>query len=549
MANSVTSFIVNVDSNFGHTQNVSIGDIKAKNASGAYVSLAGSAVTASSTYPGYTAASVIDGSTAESNTWYSADGTVIANQWVNIALPSALDISTVEIWNTDTGLAGLNLRTGAIVATHTGGGTTSVSFTRPSDAATASTSHTIPPITHQGVFSATSPTVQIIASDVARIPGDLLASAPSCSLVATGTMDNTIINIFDSASSQDTLVTSVIGTYNHLDSHETEDAPTVSAVSTYDLLDAHITQDGIAIVLEMAILDAATHQTILTREVNITAEVMESSRSEDGFTAWRVVEVEVFDAANNVDGVAVVWEVDLLDAVQHADLLSVTVDSTADVLDVAQALSEALGNALVELVLLDQSTTQELFQYEAIRNAEILDSALAQTMLGTDGDKAFYTYALNTLLNAGSRYGNHNFNSYAATDTACYAAGEGGVFLLSGDNDNGYTIPAGFRTNITDLRTEDAPEGARPRSVQHAYLGMTSSGELRLKASAANGGVADTRTYRVRQTGDTFDNTTRVVMGKGVQARYWQFTLENVHGEAFDIDQIELLPVARTRRI
>ena len=581
MANSITRIEIRIDSNFGADQWGAIGEVEFYNSSGVKLSNSGITASASSEYPTWPASKALDGSLDFNSGSWRPDGSPLPQYlWFDFA--TASDVTTIRVYNSNEYTLE-HVKDIVITATHTGGQTTSVSAARPSDVANAITSHTIP------VLEATSPAPSLSANGAYITYGELAASAPAPTFAAAGTakifgrlsattppptltaegfalighLITTVpaptfsavgtaeawVTLLDSASSQDTLVTSVTGTYNHLDSHKTDDTPSISVTSTYDLLDAHTTEDGTAIVLELTILDTATHETILTRDVHITAEIIDSGRTEDGFTAWRVVEVEVYDAANNVDGAAVVWEVDLLDAVQHADLLSVNVTSTADVLDVAQALSEALGNALVELVLLDQSATQELFDYEAIRNAEILDAALAQALLGTDGDKAFYTYALNTLLNAGSRYGNHNFNSYAATDTACYAAGEGGVFLLSGDDDAGYTIPAGFRTNITDLRTETAPEGARPRSVQYAYIGMTSSGELRLKASAANGGVADTRTYRVRQTGNTFDNTTRVVMGKGVQARYWQFTIENVHGEAFDIDQIELLPVVRTRRI
>jgi hypothetical protein len=39
-----------------------------------------------------------------------------------------------------------------------------------------------------------------------------------------------------------------------------------------------------------------------------------------------------------------------------------------------------------------------------------------------------------------------------------------------------------------------------------------------------------------------------VKMGRGVKSRYWQFTISNVDGADFEIDELVLLPIILKRR-
>jgi len=159
--------------------------------------------------------------------------------------------------------------------------------------------------------------------------------------------------------------------------------------------------------------------------------------------------------------------------------------------------------------------------------------------LAIDGEQ-FITYVLNTQSGGISEYTNYNFNSFSYP----YAIASDGLYLLDeGDTDNGGKITASIKTGLLDFGS------ALHKQVPYAYLGVTSTGELMLNTITTNHGIKKEIWYKVKATNGAVD-TARVKLAKGTKAKYWQFELSNeIDGEKFDIESMEVLPLLLKRRI
>jgi hypothetical protein len=140
-------------------------------------------------------------------------------------------------------------------------------------------------------------------------------------------------------------------------------------------------------------------------------------------------------------------------------------------------------------------------------------------------------FALNTINKALSRYTGVPFNSLCEFNGVYLGATDGGVFLLSGDTDDG--------TNIDSIATMgkhdfDVPNQKR---IPNVYVGGSTVGELVLKIQADDGAAYE---YTLTPTGQAGVHANRAKLGRGVQGRYWKPELRNRNGADFDIEDIEL---------
>lgn len=157
---------------------------------------------------------------------------------------------------------------------------------------------------------------------------------------------------------------------------------------------------------------------------------------------------------------------------------------------------------------------------------------------GSGSEEQYLTYAINTLSTGISEYQNYNFNSFSYP----FAATNTGIYLLDDSStDDGTNIDSLIRTGVTDFGT------SKKKQVPYAYLGVEKGGQIILKTITSNSGIKTERWYEVRSYADAID-TTRVQLGKGIKARYWQFELYNIDGNELNIESVEMLPIALTRR-
>lgn len=328
---------------------------------------------------------------------------------------------------------------------------------------------------------------------------------------------------------------------------EHQDAYSTKANASVSVADTHTASDIITFIHKMSVAESFQQQSGAVITGHPSLAINESNVIAGAALGYLRATYEVTEAQQYTSSVVGVYTIDVDYSFGAADAVVSTARASLAVSEQSTAVDSLIHNALVTVTVDEAYQSSEATAFHA--SALIAVAELVNSLSAVDtANKSFFTYALNTLLGATSRYGNYGFNSFAATDDACYGANDTGLYLLEGDNDNGYTIPAGIRSNKSDLAS-DAMEGTKHKTVSHAYVGMSSDGDMILQVISSSGSDSETNSYRIDQKGIAAKDTTRVQLGKGVKARYWQFTLANEQGKNFDIDAFEFLPIPMTRRI
>lgn len=153
-------------------------------------------------------------------------------------------------------------------------------------------------------------------------------------------------------------------------------------------------------------------------------------------------------------------------------------------------------------------------------------------------DGASQCWVLNAETGASTRYENYGFNSFCYHDGRYYGCKPDGVYLLEGDDDAGAPIQA-----MIDLGRHNFGTSAL-KSVPAAYVGVSSTGAMVLKVIVEGLEYH----YTARSSGEQLQQQ-RIDLGRGLRANYFTFQLFNSDGADFDLDTIEFMPLAHTRRI
>lgn len=136
-------------------------------------------------------------------------------------------------------------------------------------------------------------------------------------------------------------------------------------------------------------------------------------------------------------------------------------------------------------------------------------------------------------------YENFGFNSFSTIGGRHFGARADGVYLLEGGDDAGEPIRASVHFGRHDFGT------SQQKRVPNVYAGVSAGGDLLLRVQV-DGGPA--YLYNARAV-DVAQKVTRFDLGRGLKGSYYVFELYNEQGADFDLDSIEFLPVALTRRI
>lgn len=134
---------------------------------------------------------------------------------------------------------------------------------------------------------------------------------------------------------------------------------------------------------------------------------------------------------------------------------------------------------------------------------------------------------------ASSHFTGFGFNSFANFNGSWFAAGDTGLYELTGATDNGTAIAAHITTGSSDLGVHNT------KRMRFVYLGIETSGRIKLVLTADKQDVK-TITVTPKKTGA---QRVRIPIGRDVQGRYWSFRVENVAGAAFSVYEIAALPI------
>lgn len=216
------------------------------------------------------------------------------------------------------------------------------------------------------------------------------------------------------------------------------------------------------------------------------------------------------------------------------------------------------GSAASTISLIDTTQPSLVFILETSDTAKIIDPAGAtggfdptqflglllkenvSFKIGYNADDGLWTgWVMNTQNAAVTNYANWSFNSFATLSHADLAASSTGLYALGGMSDNGAPIAA-----MATFAKSDFGD-SRLKRMPYAYIGIRTTGDLYFVTET------DDNVQRVYSLVATTNgpHTERIQMARGVVSRYWQFTLENVNGSDFRLDELELLPVMLSRRV
>lgn len=131
-----------------------------------------------------------------------------------------------------------------------------------------------------------------------------------------------------------------------------------------------------------------------------------------------------------------------------------------------------------------------------------------------------------------TRYSNFTFDHVLKFKGKYYGIKADGIYLLEGVNDNGTQIDASFTTNKNSFGT------LLLKRVPYVFLDT------------------DTNTTLTPTVDDVVQpeyaagyDGKRTKLGRGINGRYWAFTIKNILGAALRLNALELEPEVMTRKI
>lgn len=197
------------------------------------------------------------------------------------------------------------------------------------------------------------------------------------------------------------------------------------------------------------------------------------------------------------------------------------------------------GMALVS----DALTFDDNAATEAELIAQLRDALALSVTLALDNGLHF-AWALNTDSSGITTYDHYPFNSFAKIGGRYYGATSTGVYLLEGDTDDGTAIAARLRLGMSEMGTR------LKKSYSEVYVGYTGNGQMLLRVIFTDDGSGQklAAEYRMKPRPAAGRRESRFEPGKGLQAIYFDFELENINGADFDLSSVDFQPLISNRR-
>lgn len=301
-------------------------------------------------------------------------------------------------------------------------------------------------------------------------------------------------------------------------------------------------QDSIAAAWSMLLADQGSVQddaAAMVRKLAVLADTLSALGNVQGkLTAQAAVAV----AAVLEGRVSAGWSADAVDQASLADEVRNTMAAVLAVSDSAQA-SDATTPSLRMMLLASDAAAVADDPAAALRALEELSDGAVLYCTIRLGGTDYQGWVLNTQLRAVTEYRNVPFDSFAILNGRTYAAGDGGIFELAGDTDDGKPINAWFRPFLTNFGTQ------KMKRVTDIWLGTSATG-LFVKVHTRNpatGQIAED-VYPVQHTHGDGTDKGRVKVGRGLTSNWWALTVCNVAGASFEIESIEWKPLVLDRR-
>lgn len=132
------------------------------------------------------------------------------------------------------------------------------------------------------------------------------------------------------------------------------------------------------------------------------------------------------------------------------------------------------------------------------------------------------------------------YNTFARAFGRNLGTNAAGLLELTGNDDNGLPINATIELPTTDFGTSYL------KTIERLYVGYRSQADMALRVVADDDAAA---IYTVPVSSEPGLATQRVKVGRGMSGRYWGFTLNNLDGTDFTLDNIDVKFARLERRI
>lgn len=229
----------------------------------------------------------------------------------------------------------------------------------------------------------------------------------------------------------------------------------------------------------------------------------------------------------------------LLDeAVAYVDvpMLGITVNDARMTAAVSVDVPTTAGQ-LQTVELRDHVTLDVVFSFTGEALVDARDVIWFDVPLDVPG--AFMdAWSVNADTGGSSTYDNFAFNSLACIGGRYFGAGEGGIFELVGDTDDGQPVRASLDLGLRNFGTSNL------KTVDTCFLGMAATGHLYVKVLAeGNEHLYKTRSFSPQMQAQ------RVVFGRGLRTNYVGLQIFNEGGADFELDGLEFALTDLSRRV
>ncbi len=275
-----------------------------------------------------------------------------------------------------------------------------------------------------------------------------------------------------------------------------------------DVVDAGVAADATSLATSLTVRDSGVAADRALSSMTIAADVREAGVAADA--ALPLSFVDVREAGITADVVTTRRRTS-----QAARSDGVAADLTDPRLT-AGALAVAAGVAA-------DTTSPQLVAYSMVVEAGVGDDA------GLFG-RLYEAWVMNTQNTAMSRYTSLPFNSAAVIGGRVIGLGDGGFFELGGTTDAGKQIKALMKSGHLTLQADNI------KRLDDVTVGYTSTGTLQVTVGAYGGKLKGRWTYTAPPVDAASPRGNRLTLGRGLQAKYYQFTIENTKGAAMSLD-------------
>lgn len=194
--------------------------------------------------------------------------------------------------------------------------------------------------------------------------------------------------------------------------------------------------------------------------------------------------------------------------------------------------ADALTGTVASLLATAATPTMEAAGHPAytITFAGIAPVPYLDAVLGFTPADNYRTWCLNLRKLPLTEYDNFNFNSYAVFNGKVIAAGATGLVELGAQSTD-----AGTAIAATVTLGQESFGTSLHKRIPRIYLGYKTDGDMHFSTITTEGG---TRTYALPWNYVTGVQQRRIGVGKGPRSRFWSFSIANVDGADFSINDI-----------